>query len=191
MRRLTYPEVDSYVQQTVTMAMAKAEGWVDKKDSKWKTLPTLMLKYRSAMFLARLHYPDILMGMMTTQEAEDVHRSLGQAAGDKALDTVTGLMAAATQDEPLTNGHKDHTGEVDSTIPDEGSEEYFQSVPVDINSTFLPGVLDAMSTAKTLKDIEEIYSVCQEKITTASENYWVNGVKERAEKRIRDARTKK
>jgi len=59
-------------EQTVNIEMAKAEGWYDKKGSKWKTLPDLMLAYRSAMFLARLYCPEVLMGMQTTEELHDV-----------------------------------------------------------------------------------------------------------------------
>lgn len=53
---------------TVTMKMAKIEGWVDKNGSKWKTMPEVMIQYRSASFFGRLHCPDILMGVYTDDE---------------------------------------------------------------------------------------------------------------------------
>lgn len=56
---------------TVTMKMAKAEGWIDKNGSKWKTMPTLMIRYRSAAFFGRLYAPDIMMGMHTKDELID------------------------------------------------------------------------------------------------------------------------
>lgn len=56
----------------VTMAMAKAEGWVDKNGSKWKTMPELMMRYRSASFFSRLFCPEITMGMQTSEEIMDV-----------------------------------------------------------------------------------------------------------------------
>ncbi len=59
-------------EQTVSMAMAQAEGWLGKKGSKWLTLPDLMLAYRAAVFLARLYCPEALMGMQTVEEIEDV-----------------------------------------------------------------------------------------------------------------------
>lgn len=55
----------------VTIDMAKAEGWVDKKLSKWKTMPQLMLQYRSAAFLIRTVAPEISMGLQTTEELQD------------------------------------------------------------------------------------------------------------------------
>lgn len=56
----------------VTMKMAKDEGWYDKSGSKWKTLPDLMLQYRSAMFLIRTTFPEVLMGMQTREELADI-----------------------------------------------------------------------------------------------------------------------
>lgn len=57
---------------TVSMAMARAEGWLNKAGSKWKTMPSLMLRYRSAKFFGNLYAPDILMGMHTSDESEDI-----------------------------------------------------------------------------------------------------------------------
>jgi len=55
----------------VTMQMAKLEGWVQKKGSKWQTMPELMIRYRAAAFFSRLHCPEITMGMQTTEEVID------------------------------------------------------------------------------------------------------------------------
>jgi len=60
------------VEETVTFEIAKKEGWVDKKGSKWKTIPDLMLKYRSAMWLIRTTCPEVLMGMQSTDELNDI-----------------------------------------------------------------------------------------------------------------------
>lgn len=56
----------------VTLAMAKAEGWATKSGSKWKTLPELMLCYRSAAFWTRLYAPELSLGMATAEEAHDI-----------------------------------------------------------------------------------------------------------------------
>ena len=81
---------------TVTMKMAKEEGWSTKSGSKWKTMPELMIRYRAAAFFGRLYAPEILMGMMTREEMEDigtVPRSerpsalAASAALDRARDT--------------------------------------------------------------------------------------------------------
>lgn len=54
-----------------SIAMAKAEGWMSKNGSKWKTMPDLMLRYRAAAFFGRLYAPDILSGMQTAEEIRD------------------------------------------------------------------------------------------------------------------------
>lgn len=54
----------------VTIAMAKAEGWIS--NVKWKSMPEQMLGYRAAAFFARLHCPEALLGIQTAEEVEDV-----------------------------------------------------------------------------------------------------------------------
>lgn len=56
----------------VSMQMAKAEGWLDKNGSKWRTMPELMLRYRAGTFFGRLYAPDVLMGLYTQDEALDI-----------------------------------------------------------------------------------------------------------------------
>jgi hypothetical protein len=56
----------------VTIGMAKAEGWMSKPGSKWKTMPELMLRYRAAAFFGRLYAPDVLMGMHSDDEVQDM-----------------------------------------------------------------------------------------------------------------------
>ncbi len=52
----------------VTIQMAKEEGWFDRAGSKWRTMPELMLCYRSATLFTRLYAPEITMGIQTTEE---------------------------------------------------------------------------------------------------------------------------
>jgi len=63
---------DKIVGPKITMRMAKAEGWIDKSGSKWKTMPELMLRYRAAAFFGRLFAPNIMMGMHTQEEIIDI-----------------------------------------------------------------------------------------------------------------------
>ena len=53
----------------VTMQMAKAEGWLS--NPKWKNMPELMLAYRAGAFFARVHCPEAMMGVQTTEEVYD------------------------------------------------------------------------------------------------------------------------
>ena len=56
---------------TVDMEMAKAEGWLGKNGSKWKTMPQLMLRYRAASFFSSLNCPELTMGLYTKEEMQD------------------------------------------------------------------------------------------------------------------------
>lgn len=56
----------------VTIKMSKDEGWYQKNGSKWKTMPELMLRYRSASFFGKFYCPEKLMGMATVEEAYEL-----------------------------------------------------------------------------------------------------------------------
>lgn len=64
----------------ITMKMAQDEGWVNKPGSKWRTMPVQMMMYRSAAFFARVFCPDILLGIPTYEEVQDVN---GYDTGEK------------------------------------------------------------------------------------------------------------
>lgn len=53
----------------VSMEMAKAEGWT--KNTKYRSIPEQMLRYRSATWLIRLYCPEVLLGFGTSDELED------------------------------------------------------------------------------------------------------------------------
>lgn len=58
------------VSTSVDMSMAKAEGWV--KNPKYRSMPEQMLRYRAATWLIRLHCPEVLMGLSSSDELEDI-----------------------------------------------------------------------------------------------------------------------
>nr|WP_314565379.1 hypothetical protein [uncultured Campylobacter sp.] len=57
---------------TITMEMAKREGWLGKNGSKWQTMPTLMLKYRAQSFFINEFFPEVRLGLRTKEEAQDI-----------------------------------------------------------------------------------------------------------------------
>ena len=61
------------VSDTVTMQMAQDEGWLNKPGSKWRTMPRQMMMYRAAAFFARVHCSDVLLGIPTYEEVQDVN----------------------------------------------------------------------------------------------------------------------
>jgi hypothetical protein len=63
------------VSVTVSMEMAKAEGWT--KNPKYRSIPEQMLRYRSATWLIRLYCPEVLLGFGTSEELDDMSRGAG------------------------------------------------------------------------------------------------------------------
>lgn len=57
---------------TVDWKMVAAEGWASKQGSKWRTMPEIMFRYRSAMFLIRTTWPEVLMGVYSAEELRDM-----------------------------------------------------------------------------------------------------------------------
>lgn len=73
----------------IDMAMVKAEGWMAKNGSKWKTMPELMFRYRAATFFGRLYCPEILMGMRVEGEVEDItYEEVKSVKTEEVADTV-------------------------------------------------------------------------------------------------------
>ena len=78
---------------TITMVMAKKEGWSTKAGSKWATMPDLMISYRAAAFWGRLYASDLLLGLQTQEEVIDIQQVTVKAE----LSTLEDLNAKITQ----------------------------------------------------------------------------------------------
>ncbi len=57
---------------TIDMDLARAEGWTAKNGSKWRTMPQVMLRYRAASFFARMNCPEVILGLYSREEAEEI-----------------------------------------------------------------------------------------------------------------------
>ena len=78
---------------TITMVMAKKEGWSTKAGSKWATMPDLMISYRAAAFWGRLYASDLLLGLQTQEEVIDIQQVTVKAE----LPTLDDLNAKITK----------------------------------------------------------------------------------------------
>lgn len=56
----------------ISMSMAVQEGWLQKAGSKWQTMPEMMLRYRAAAFFGKFYAPELLMGIQTAEENQDI-----------------------------------------------------------------------------------------------------------------------
>jgi hypothetical protein len=77
---------------TVTIDMAKKEGWYGKSGSKWQTIPELMLKYRAAAWFMRTECPDIGIGFLTQEEQEDISGYVDNGKADNLVATLDGVI---------------------------------------------------------------------------------------------------
>lgn len=64
---------------TITMNMAKSEGWATKNGSKWQTMPEVMISYRAASFFGRRNCPEITLGIYAEEEAASIPADTGTA----------------------------------------------------------------------------------------------------------------
>lgn len=82
---------------TVTMGLAKADGWYGKKDSKWVTMPEQMLRYRAAGWFIRAYAPEIAMGLQTADEVHDTYDASQDAHGTYSIQGGVDLNELVTQ----------------------------------------------------------------------------------------------
>lgn len=105
----------------VSIKMAKDEGWYGKNGSKWKTMPDLMLRYRAAAFFARTIAPEVSLGMMTSDELEDM-RSYTQG---RSARSATEALAAARDVTP------EREPEPEDESQDDGFDAGYEQEPDD------------------------------------------------------------
>lgn len=62
-----FPDVGT----SITPEMVKKEGW----GAKWQSMPEQMYRYRAAAFFVRVFCPELLMGLLFKDEAEDIQQT--------------------------------------------------------------------------------------------------------------------
>jgi hypothetical protein len=100
---------------TVTMKMAKEEGWIDKSGSKWKTMPEMMIRYRAASFFGKLYAPEILNGMGTVEETLDIEPPKNVTPDTTGMNTADSVKTKLKAQELHTN----ENGNSDMPDPEE------------------------------------------------------------------------
>ncbi len=93
----------------VSYEMAILEGWWTRFGSKWQTMPELMLRYRAASFFGRLYAPEMLNGMYTREEVEDMPELPRPAGRSIVPEDIVKTAAPATpaKAEETTQTHSD------------------------------------------------------------------------------------
>ena len=122
---------------TITMDMARREGWLSKNGSKWQTMPELMMKYRAQSFFINEFFPEVKYGLKTSDEAEDINE-IKETPKAKQPQNLNEFLAKATQKKA------------------EPAEEIIEAAPleIDVGEEVLP--LDALQNELVARGIDEI-----------------------------------
>ena len=85
----------------ITLDMAKKEGWT--KNSKWQSMPGVMLDYRAATAFGRLYIPDLLLGLRSIEENEviDAEIEVVPDQSESTLDQISDMLAPKAEPEPV------------------------------------------------------------------------------------------
>jgi len=97
----------------VTMGIARASGWLTKKDSMWQKEPEQMLRYRAATRFQTAYCPEISCGLAIKEEIEDAHCT------EVTPDNVEQLSEA----EKLAQAQQQETAEANSQSLDMNNGE--------------------------------------------------------------------
>ena len=124
----------------VSLEMAVHEGWYNKDGSKWKTMPELMLMYRSATMFGGIYAPEVTMGMSSKEEIEDISDMIPPIKEVKpVIATVKQISTAKKLEEKLLPPAQEKT-----------QEEIEQS------QQGLNELLELIANANTKEELDEI-----------------------------------
>lgn len=89
-----------YTSGRIDLRFADKNGWFDKADSKWVVMPKQMLRYRAAALLIRTYAPELVLGLHTLEEAEEIAETSATFAAPPVETTLEAL--AEPEPEPET-----------------------------------------------------------------------------------------
>ena len=122
---------------TVSIQMAIDESWLTKNGSKWLTMPEVMLRYRAASFFGRLYAPELLMGLQTQEEVEDIIQAERDVTGAYTvdLDDLRNREPAAPAIIDQEEDEKPLDGEIGSDNTAHTNEEVRVEEPIEANNS--------------------------------------------------------
>jgi hypothetical protein len=160
--------------------MAKAEGWVDKNGSKWKTMPEQMFRYRAASFLIRTTAPEIGMGLLTADEAEDSVIDSTCVPRPKTIDDITDRLRGPVHQVEESSGESQEqetaTTEVDAAPTDAANSgesqvnEYLGRIQEANRKETIESVLALAIDDSTLtdEDVQRVMSAGNDRLAVVS-----------------------
>ena len=142
---------DTDSSSTVTMKMANDAGWT--KNAVWRSIPEQMLKYRAAVFLIRSHYPEVLFGMYTKEELEDI--SIVNVTPEPEPKVITAPANKEEKEDAKFKLKKDYLFK-EMTRFEERSQIN------DYNHESFTKMCDLVIEGKTIKDLDDAYKILVE-----------------------------
>jgi hypothetical protein len=148
----------------VTWEMAKAEGWIDKSGSKWKTMPELMIQYRAATFFGRLVCPERLMGMLTVEELQDMDNKRDTGAElERRMKLVPAEPVPEQLAEPLQPAE-------DAKMPEQPTSEGLTGIKLDLYTKVADMAAgDMLEMNKILSNLSGKKIACKDDLIAADE----------------------
>lgn len=167
-QKLTGPEV--------TVAMAKAEGWWERKGSKWPNMTDLMLRNRAVTFFSRTYCPEIMMGMQAADEIRDIKdvNPVDDQPSMSKSDIRDALVGEVVDDKPQKQAEQqpaqvEPEKTTDAKAPDETPDKVAAEPGQDIDEDDAPvwtcdELLKIIEKADTIDTVNEAIS-CSNSLT--------------------------
>lgn len=136
----------------ITIELAHAEGWYEKKGSKWKTMPQHMMMLRAAAWLVRTHAPELAMGLQTREELDDVI-DMGP------VETIAPAIAALNEGLAPTKPEAPAVEQPPSQTPPAALptfEDLAASISVAASAEALQDLANRINTIENAEDREEL-----------------------------------
>lgn len=163
---------------SITPEVVRAEGWhLPKKTksggsipSKWTTIPELMYRYRAAMWFVRSSAPQVVLGMRSVDELQDMGRvdeafldegdTTGAEAAPQKQDSEKTDESDVPDDKIMPAGHEPEPEPKDSAGPEPKPEQDLppakQKSPAEKRVQVKDHTKDSSGSARSMADIMEL-----------------------------------
>lgn len=138
----------------VSLEMAVNEGWYTKDGSKWKTMPELMLMYRSATMFGGIYAPEVTMGMSSKEELEDISEMIPPIK-EVTPKPVPVSTAKKLESKLLPPTNTKTSPELKDAL-DRHMQDHVEALRPEVQLPGLNDLIEKVSNAKTKQDLEEI-----------------------------------
>lgn len=182
---------DLFYSDAQLKTMAAASDWQQKKANAfkygaWYKYPKRMTKYRILGFIARDLYPDVMQGMVTTEEAMDYPKEEGTvdilgADGKKIRMTESQNLSLIHKSESITKSVSSHIEKANGKLPEDEVQEVVPEVEQAEQSD------EAWTEASLTEKGSGIYQFAEQVLPTAKYKLLESIPGKKSNKRFREA----